>query len=217
MKTLVIVPHLDDEALSCGALIHRRVAAQAGLVMVLAVYGRVYDYGRINHDSEELSDFYEAKKVLGYQYHEALMLPEGEPAQVGYYKTLEAVEKALGWFHPDEVVVPSPLDLNQDHRFLSEVMRIALRPANLFDVRRVLEFRAFDSQLSEPNYFVPFQDETMAVKMAAIAKYRREARAGNHPRSPENIDAFHRVCGSKCGAKYAEAYTVRLEREQCVL
>lgn len=211
MRTLVIAPHLDDEALSTGALILARVKSIAQ-VFVLVMHGRKYGYveafGKALAD--EVMDFERAKAVLGYQHDRFVALEEGEPGRVGYCKHLHVIEQTLADFKPTEVVVPSPHDLNQDHRHLSDVCRIALRPANLGSVTRILEARAFDGQLRDASYYVPFDQTDMDRILDAIAQYRREGRTGNHPRSPENIVAHRRIMGSRCGARYAEGYDVRL-------
>lgn len=213
MRTLLVVPHMDDEVISCGGLVQARVAA-GGTVGVLCLFGRVYDYGRDTDDDAEEQDFLTVKKMLGYQHHWLGQLQEGEPGTVGYYKCLELIEGALASFVPDEVVTSSPGDLNQDHRHLAHVVGIALRPINLGRVRRVLEFIALDGSVQVPNYYVPVSESMLAAKQAAIAAYRREARTGTSPRSPENVAAQMRVWGSQCGHPLAEAYRVRHMREE---
>jgi LmbE family N-acetylglucosaminyl deacetylase len=215
MRTLIIAAHMDDEALSTGALVVRRIR-EGGEVFVLTVYGRVYEYGKETVDesyAEQCLDFMQAKEKLGYQLHRCMNLTEGEPAQVGYYKILERIEGVLSTFSPHEVVIPSASDMNQDHKFLNHACKIALRPANLQGVVRILEAHAFDGIPTSANYFIPMTANDLMVKLIAIEQYRREARSGVHPRSMENIEAVHKVIGAKCGHKYAEGYTLNFLRE----
>jgi LmbE family N-acetylglucosaminyl deacetylase len=215
MKTLVIVAHQDDEALSSGCLILDRVR-RGNQVMVVSVYGRVYDYGKITVEKsfeQEHPCFLNAKRALGYQDHLCLNLQEGEPAQVGYYTVLRGLETTLKVFNPDEVIIPSNHDLNQDHRFLHDICRIALRPVALPPKAfMILAAQAFDRSHVQPNWFLAHSNKDMDSKLAAIACYEKEARVYPHPRSPLKIRAQHEVWGGQCHAGLAEAYELILHR-----
>lgn len=214
MRTLFVLPHLDDESISCGGLIQNRVKEFGSeSVGVMVLFGRVYDYGRDTDDDEEEKDFFAAKRVLGYRHSWLASLQEGEPTQVGYYKQLEVVEGGLKAFHPTEVIIPASDDLNQDHRHLHHVCQIALRPYNIGSVRRVLEFIALDGRVRSPNYFVQLTAQELSTKIQAIGTYRREARTGSSPRSPQNVEAQARIWGACIGAEFAEAYRLYLERD----
>ena len=123
---------------------------------------------------------------------------EGEPATVGYYELLEPIERELREFQPDEVIIPSADDLNQDHRHLNHVCRIALRPINLRNVRRVLEFVGLDGRLRQPTYYIALTRSELELKLSAINCYRRERRELPSPRAPENVEAQARVWGAAC-------------------
>lgn len=216
-RTLVLVAHMDDEALSCGALIQNRVKRGVE-VQVASISGRVYDYGEVSEAqtfTEEYRDFKTACGILGLASEQFTVFNrvEGEPYSLGYYNPLKVVERLLADFKPDEVIIPSANDLNQDHRHYADVCRIALRPANLGGVSRILAARAFDSTLTEPTYFVPFDRAALSVKLQAVAAYRNEVRTLPHPRAPENIEAYHRVMGAKAGVEFAEAYDLIFSKE----
>lgn len=212
--TLVIAPHMDDEALSCGALIVDRVARGVP-VHVLFMHGRKYEYGLTTQDETEEKCAWEAKRVLryGWMHGPRDLLEEGEPGRVGYYAALKKIETCLALVKPTEVVVPSNKDMNQDHKFLHQACKIALRPANLGRVKTILESRSFDTQLTRPNYYVSFDEDTLDRKLLAISKYSAEAREGFHPRAPATIKAVHTVLGSYCGAKYAEGFDLQFNKD----
>src|SRR5690348_3410959 len=114
MRTLIVLPHCDDESISCGGLIQRRL--QEAEVFLFVVYGRVYQYGYVSVNQsavEEKADFDSACAVLGVPLCNTRFLnfKEGEPAQVGYYKVLQHVEEILEKWRPDEVVGPANSDL----------------------------------------------------------------------------------------------------------
>lgn len=214
-RTLIFAAHMDDEALSAGGLIQDRVS-RGWPVHVVFLSGRVYDYGRESEymsAEDEKEDCRTSCGILGVTSMNVHLLPEGEPYKMGYYTPLEVIERELAEFRPTEVLVPSLNDLNQDHRHYAEVCQIALRPANLGTVRRILAMQAFDQTLHEPDFFVPMSSAMLTTKLAAVAAYRRERREGNHPRSPRNIEAMHRIWGSKVDVEFAEAYDLLLWKD----
>lgn len=214
MRTLIIAPHMDDEVLGAGVLIQRRLQ-QGVFVRVVTMMGRRYGYGAMSKEEnrQEAVCAEEARKILGYQEVSHYFQPEGEPGLVGYYRILRLVEENLHYFNPTEVVIPALTDLNQDHRHLNDVCRIALRPANLRKVGRVLAMRAFDPPPSSATYYIAHDGAEFEKKGEALEKYGREWRSGFHPRSWQNIEAAHRILGSRIGAEYAEGFDLILQRE----
>lgn len=208
---MIIAAHMDDESFSCGGLICTRVQ-QGADVFVMTLFGRTYGQSLDEKHSwdAESEDFHAARKVLGYGRFLNVCNDEGEPLRTGYYSLLREIEKTLRDFDPTEVVIPSAEDLNQDHRHLAAVCKIALRPANLHYVRRVLEARSFDSRVQECSYYVPMSRTVLDEKLEAMACYRRESRRMPHVRSPVNAEALHRVFGAKCGSEFAEGYGAHL-------
>lgn len=211
MKTMIIAPHLDDEVLHSGGLIRNRSEKYGPEnVGVFFAYGRKYsdpETAEADLDAEK-ADQFRASNVLRYYIQWMALLEEGEPGRTGYYAMLNKLEPALAWFNPDEVVIPGALDMNQDHRHLHDICKIALRPANRGNVSRILSSQALDGPLLEPQYGVPMSSEDMDTVLDAWGRYRREMRTGVHPRSPEMIRANRRVCGSRFGVEYAEPYQV---------
>jgi LmbE family N-acetylglucosaminyl deacetylase len=215
MRTLCICAHPDDEALSCGGLILTRLSDRANVVKVLTLFGRKYGYGEGPQYAEEQYAAYKAAlKALGSPQAHYHVLEEGEPQTQGYYRTLRIIEDELVGFVPDEVVVHSADDLNQDHRWLAECCRIALRPANLGDVTRVLTMLGIDGRLHPGiNFFIPLTPVQMEQKQRAMACYHRESRVAPHPRASINLMAYHRLAGSQCGELFAEPYILTLQKE----
>lgn len=214
MKTLLILAHQDDEVISTGVLIQRRL--ERGAVRLLTLFGRKYNYGYGDqHEAGQLQDFHRACDRLSKPYfleRHAALLEEGEPGKVGYYAVLHVIENALADFRPTEVVTHSPHDLNQDHRHLSACVDIALRPANLGKVRRLLHCVGHEgSSQHRTDYYVRHGEKEMKVLLNALACYGMESRQSPHARSPEMLRAAHMLAGSRCDSEMAEAYEVRFQ------
>lgn len=213
-KTLVIVAHEDDEALSTGGLIARRASRDGVEVSVLTVFGRSYNYGQGDqHREEQAQAFRRSCGFLGVSAFGSLGLEEGEPARASYYYVLNKIETLLSSFGPTEVVIHDDQDRNQDHQWLSNVCKIALRPWNIPQVKRVLMCQSPDGLPKETNYYVSMTPMEVELKRSAVESYARESRMGVHPRSPENLDAWHALCGSFCNAERAEPYRLYYQRE----
>jgi len=210
-KTLLLLSHQDDEVLSCGGLLLNR--QDDNEVLVVTMFNRKYNYGKgLQGEEEETQAFLAAKKLLGYDHHLTLSLAEGEPHLHHYYDLLELIEAQLRVFDPDEVVIHSEHDTNQDHRFMAELCRIALRPANLGSVSTILACRGLEGTYPRANHFEYMLKEDLDTKLAAMQCYKRESREGNHPRSPQNIEAYHRLVGASCGYEFAEPYDLIMQR-----
>lgn len=216
MKTLVIVAHFDDEVLSCGGLIRKRVLINGPeAVRVLVMHGRRYDGTQtMEQHNRQLEHAIAANKILGYDELTHYGFEEGEPGRVGYYKLLDKIELAMQQHEPEEVVIPGRGDLNQDHRHLYDVCRIATRPANRSvgkqrrPIRRILESMAHDrlEGLGEATYGVVLTDKMVDQVQAAMACYEDEKREPPHPRSPVNIEARYRTYGALFGFDFVEPY-----------
>jgi LmbE family N-acetylglucosaminyl deacetylase len=217
MKTLVVAAHLDDEAISCGGLIARR--ADAGCEVTVAfVFDRFYPgrpESRAALFKQECADMMHAKSKLRYQEDVVYGMPEGEPTSISYYDILVKIESLMKRFEPDEIIVHGSEDRNQDHKFLGDIMAIALRPSNLRGIKRVIKMLPMDGGGSKtrPNYFVPLTLAQLNRKLSAVACYREESRLVPHPRCLENIEAYARIMGSACGHEFAEGYQLDLQIE----
>ena len=221
MRTLVIAPHMDDEVLGAGGLIRKRVCC-GDEVMVMAVFGRKYPPmpgGNEEVVKRQRYHMEHAAQALGYKTSLALELEEGEPAKVGHYRLLDQIENTLRQFEPDEVVIPGRDDLNQDHRHLNEVCRIALRAGNRnhdkqTPIRRVLEMIGHDLLLHpQVNYAVALTPQIVDTVIKAWSCYTDEQRAHPHPRSKSHMISRYQYWGGQFGYELAEPYRLLFEVE----
>jgi LmbE family N-acetylglucosaminyl deacetylase len=213
--TMVITAHMDDECLSAGGLIQNRIAS-GHRVVLLNVFGRVYNYGQGRQYSEEQHSAWDSScKALGLKDgdYTPLGLPEGEPTQQSYYSLLERIEYFLGTHFPTEVVIHDDQDRNQDHRWLSDVCKIALRPWSVPQVKRVLMMQSPDGLPKLANYYVPLLDSQFDINVSALEYYAQEQRNPPHPRSIKHLDAWLRSFGGCCNSDRAEPYRLYFAKE----
>lgn len=206
INCMIIAAHQDDEALSFGGYALDR--ANRGLkVGVLNVFGRTYDYGDgPQHEEEQRRHWEESCELLKCQRLGNMALAEGEPQMHKHYGVLQRIEALMTLLQPTEVVIHDDQDRNQDHRWLSDVCKIALRPwANPW-LELVLMGQSVDALPKMTNWYVPMTESDHKIKLSAVECYTRESRTGNHPRSPENLTAWHKVHGGFCAEDYAEPY-----------
>jgi LmbE family N-acetylglucosaminyl deacetylase len=224
MRTLVIVAHADDEALSCGGLIQNRLGVIGSKLDVLVVFGRRYPTDTVEKTLQKAKEQELAlKQSMATLQLQSVCAPcdvmymkmeEGEPYKHGYYSLLNRIESYVR--HPcsyHEIVIPSPSDLNQDHRHLHDICKIALRPVNLAQVQRVLMWHAHDGGTpAGANWFEHMTLEQLETKKNAFLAYKDEWRELPHPRALDNLDAHARQCGSIAYNDYCEPFTLLLQR-----
>ena len=209
-RVMIISPHMDDEVLGSGVLMQHPFD-----INVINVFNRSYDWGDDTDDTEDFKDWKEALTYLGVPSNDRLHigLKEGEPHEQSHYHVLRNIEPRIIGLNPNIVVIPHHDDMNQDHRWLSHVCKIALRADirnRVQSLRMILMAHSPDGVQKEANWFVSADEGQMHGKVSAFARYRTEGRASPHPRSVENIYAQARVWGSMAGfnTPFAEAYTL---------
>lgn len=232
VSTVIVLAHPDDEALSCGGLIQKRLEERTPVSLYI-VYGRQYNYGEGDqYMMEQVQALSRSTAVLGMWTSDDLdtaeqlescsvtwtYLDEGEPQKVGYTRVLKEVEQLIAReasvSEKLEIVLPSRDDRNQDHRWLHDLGRIAVRPwAYDGKVSKVLGALSPDGVPKDSCYYVPMTEVQLQKKLKAVECYRREMRQGAHPRSPEMLYAWHKVAGSQCFRQYAEPYQLYYQRE----
>lgn len=213
INCMVILAHQDDECLSTGLYIQSRVAKSMD-VHVLTVFGRNYDYGQGDQYVEENNSAYEQScDLLKVRDRDFLCLLEGEPTSQSYYRVLRKIEQALKKYNPVEVVIHDDQDRNQDHRWLSDVCKIALRPWAFPDIKRVLMCQSPDGLPKDVNHYVRGTEKRWQTQVLAVESYARELRTGVHPRSLATLNNWQRVLGSYCDSERAEPFRTYFSKD----
>ena len=220
MKTLVIAPHPDDEALGPGGTLLRRKAegVEVAWVVVTAISTETgWSEARVKQRSEEMrrvaeSFRFDAVYELGFPTTRLDQVPTGD--------LVSAFSGVFNSFSPDEVFLPHPSDVHSDHRVVFDAVAGCTKWFRYPSVRRVLTYET----LSEtdfalvphggfrPNVYVDIEGY-LEAKLAILDIYASELGEFPFPRSPEAVRALAALRGAASGFRSAEAF--ELLRERC--
>lgn len=138
--TLILAPHADDEAIGCGALIARRAAAGANVVIVIATDGR-HSEREQEIGADELArvrrlEAIEAAVAMGLGRDSVRFLPFEDGSLPNQRAALStAIREIEAELQPSEIFV-AHTDEHPDHRTLNEVARgtlVAATSARLYE------------------------------------------------------------------------------------
>ncbi|MEO8197783.1 MAG: PIG-L deacetylase family protein [Thermoanaerobaculia bacterium] len=159
VRTLVLAPHFDDEVLGCGGLI-RQLAAAGARVEVLFLSdgsGGVEEIAdRASYAARRRGEAEEVVRLLGCAGLEVLGIRDGALA-TGRAAAAAAIRRCLlagGGERPGLLLVPSPLEISDDHRAafaaLHDVLQGAGETGELAEVARELEVWLYE--VNHPGY-----------------------------------------------------------------
>jgi LmbE family N-acetylglucosaminyl deacetylase len=186
-RTLVLAPHFDDEVLGCGGLIRKLVAAGAPVRVLFLTDGsggieEVDD--RAAYSARRRREAQAASEVLGCAGFEVLEIRDGALA-AGRAAAAAAIRERLIAERPGLLLVPSPLEVSEDHRAafaaLYDVLAAsadALQPA-LAEVTRGLEVWLYEvNHPGYPDRLVDVSDSLATLERAMAIYASQEER---HP------------------------------------
>lgn len=124
---LVIAPHPDDETLGCGATIARKVQAKRRVNVMVCTDGRHSHHSSLipPNDLAQIREVEctEACKTLGVPKEDIEFL-RYEDSHLSHRMDdlFHEITDAVAACKPDEILSPSPIDRNPDHRAIAAVM-----------------------------------------------------------------------------------------------
>ena len=132
VRTLVLAPHFDDEVLGCGGLICKLVAAGAAVQVLFLTDGsggveEIDD--RASYAARRRSEAEEVLRLLGCAGLEVLGIRDGALA-AGRADAAAAIRERLLEQRPGLVLVPSPLEVSDDHRAAFAALYDVLSPSS---------------------------------------------------------------------------------------
>lgn len=156
--TVVVAPHFDDEVLGCGGMI-RRLTAAGSRVQVLFLTdgsGGVEEVGdRASYAARRRSEAEEVVRLLGCAGAEFAGIRDGELA-ASRATAAAAIRRQLLLERPGLLLVPSPLEVSDDHRAAFAALHDVLAPVRgaseeaLAEVERGLEVWLYE--VNHPGY-----------------------------------------------------------------
>jgi LmbE family N-acetylglucosaminyl deacetylase len=218
-RVLIVAAHPDDETIGMGGSIQR--LAQSGCAVRVVFMSD----GISSRDSqrESLENRQEASlKALGelgvvdvhFSSNPDNMLDTLPLLEIAKY-----VEGHVATFKPSFVFTHFPLDLNVDHKLVSEATLVACRPKVSSSIKALLFFEVpsstdwnFGIGQFSPNYFVDIS-QSWENKKRALSAYSVEMNEYPDARSYENLFNLSKVRGSFMGIHAAEAFQIAYFKE----
>jgi LmbE family N-acetylglucosaminyl deacetylase len=156
LRTLVLAPHFDDEVLGCGGLI-RKLASAGAVVQVLFLTdgsgGMEEVADRTTYAARRKSEAEAVIRLLGCRGMEVAAIRDGALAEARN-EAADAIRRCLVAQRPGRLLVPSPLEISEDHRAafaaLHDVLRSAGATAGLTEILGGLEIWLYE--VNHPGY-----------------------------------------------------------------
>lgn len=173
----IVVSHMDDESLMSGALLSRYSTACHVLVLTDSVSSTyVVEHLVTIAQIRRRTEFNDALKVLGVVSSEVHHFPDSGLFEVKRVEVFDCVKLWLIKNSIKTVVTHHPVDLNDDHQVLCEV------------VTNVASYLDIDLLYGEPersvgswksDIILRMSDEEARSKLLAISSYTSEIERGN--------------------------------------
>jgi len=216
MKILTVTAHPDDEILGFGG--SSWVLTQKGNEVHHLILSGNVDVRRHRPEVSELfADIDKANKEVGSTF-ELRDFPNIQFNVIPHIELVKCIETVIEEFEPDLVFTHHPMDLNDDHKHVSNACQAAVRLFQRKPVKRIKGFYFMEIPSSTdwafplgyggflPNTFIEIGEEGLKMKLSALSKYQGVMRAFPHPRSVEGITGLAAKRGGESGYIYAEAF-----------
>ena len=212
-RALIIAAHPDDEILGCGGTISKLIRSNSEVGV--AVFTNGEDGRQKPNPVQRNTALNLSLNSLGVSRIWSHSFPDNRLDSLPIETFVKSIEDIVKEFNPDTIFTHSFIDLNQDHRVLSEATAIACRLTPESSIKLHLQYEVLSStEWSHSGSFLPqlyieLKTEDVENKMKALRFYEHELRSSPHPRSEEIIKAKLSIRGSECGKMFAEAFQVR--------
>jgi LmbE family N-acetylglucosaminyl deacetylase len=159
-------------------------------------------------------------ELIGFSSVVNLRLPTARLDTIPMSELIDAFSKVFDSTQPEQVFLPSRLDVHTDHRMVFDAAAACTKWFRNPSVRRVLAYETISETgfglntelIFHPNYFVDISD-FLDRKVEAVSIYKSEVGDFPFPRSVEAIRALAAVRGAASGFAAAEAFQLLRERQ----
>lgn len=205
-RILLLSPHMDDEVLGCGGLIHK-IMLDNSADLHIHYFTDVHPLFECEVTRKENKQFIEAVGATGSISMFGNMTNKLE--MVPIIEHITEIENLVNDYKPDTVLVTFP-SYNQDHRRVFEATITATRPHDKnYYVKNILLYEqpeTIHSNRLEP-YFIPhiFLPIDMDGKFDLYGIYETQVRGH---RTLGHLQALAALRGSQCNSQFAESFMV---------
>jgi len=216
VDVLAIAAHPDDIEITCGGFLIRMADLGYKTAILDLTKGEM---GTLGTPQIRLEEAREAARLMGLSARENAELSDGRLALTDDNRAV--VARVIRSLRPKLAVIPPGGQRHPDHNAAGEIAYAGIFAAGLkqFPVEgepwrpeRILYATSF--QKEPPTFYVDITDQ-FERKLEAVAAYRSQFAEGA-PRVyvpdqdlKEFMSFWARAYGSRCGVKFAEAFTIR--------
>lgn len=213
-EVLVVVAHPDDETLGAGGTIARLSRHGLPIHCISMTNGTGARGADRSEADQRRQAFIKACDKLGITSSAIHSFDDQRLDSCALLDITQAIEEWAKEYKPSVVLTHSASDLNKDHRILLEAVMTAFRPYRStielvasFEVCSTTEVGTLGGRAFNPTLFIDIE-ETLDVKLQALAYYTSEIGEFPHPRSIQTVSSLARHRGAVCGYVAAEAFEV---------
>ncbi len=214
-KVLIIAPHPDDETLGCGGYILKNSKIlDIHLLFVTKMKNTKKDRKYLTRSKQisKINKIYKFKSItkLNYYTSEMDLYPRGE--------IINKLSQVLSNLKPDEILIPSSIDVHSDHKIINECSISASKSFRNPYLKKIIEYEVLSEtnfslkETFKPNYFVDVSDN-IKKKIQIMKIYKSELKKHPFPRSIDSIRSLAILRGSQAGFKFAESFKIIFSKE----
>lgn len=214
-KILIVAAHPDDEILGCAATVAQLIKKGYDAYTLILSNGKAsrgaVEQCELDNLKKELD---EANNLIGIKKVYQLDFPDNAFDSVSLLEIVKQIEKIKNEVKPEIIFTHHFGDMNIDHQITHRAVLTATRPmagecvktVYAMEIPSSTEWNSFIKETAfVPNIFFEVE-ETIDLKIKAMAKYKSELRDYPHPRSLKHIKELAKINGTKVGLNYAENF-----------
>lgn len=216
-KILIVAAHPDDEVLGCFATVAKLIKKGYEAYTLILSGGKT---SRGEVDKKELDflklEMEKANDHIGIKKIFTADFPDNAFDSVALLEIVKKIEEVKNEIKPEIIFTHHLGDMNVDHQITHKAVLTATRPVKdecvktiyAMEVPSSTEWNSFSGQNAFiPNSFFEVED-TIELKINAMAQYGSELREYPHPRSLNHLKELAKVNGTKVGLNYSENFMI---------
>jgi len=207
MNVLLAIAHYDDEVFGCGGTIHN-LTKQGNRVYVLVFFRTFFN----DHASQKEETLIQSCKILGTNKEDILNLQyRAYDYQIDTPQLYKRINDFTSKISPiDTVITHWDKDLNTDHTFVSNTMKVAFR-SYLKNCKMFLQFpviSSYEANGFQPNLIQVLDKEDLDAKVEAMKQYETEYKDYPYVRSVPSIMNEAYYWGKRVNEEYGEPFSI---------